>query len=171
MTISANRGSRWRLAESQRADRASLHSHGSATASKRIPRRQTPSPTFTAKFPWPPCLVRRGGRLIANARLEFPATQRKQSTATKSNRERMAISCQSFSALSGPEPQAASLHNLIVTPRLEFCATRTKQSSSSISNRYKMHFSRRQSHPCLRVLAATRCARYNSGSHIEVNQP
>jgi hypothetical protein len=171
MTISANSGRRWRLAESQRADRSSLPSHGSAAAPKAIPGRQTLSTTSATKFPWPPCLVRRGGRLIANARLEFPATQRKQSTATISNRERMGISCLSFSLFSGPEPQASSLRNLIVTPRLGFCATRTKQSSSSTSNRYKMHFSRRQSHPCLRVLAATRRARYNSGSHIEVNQP
>jgi hypothetical protein len=172
MTISANSGRRWRLAEIRRVRDGSLPDHSRAAAPKAIPCRQTPPPSFTAKFPWPPCLVRRGGRLIANARLEFPATRRKQSTATKSNRERMAISCLSFSLFSGPEPQASSLHNpwppcrgrLIVTPRLEFCATRTKQSSSSTSNRYKMHFSP----PC--CLAATRFTRYNSGSHIEVNQ-
>jgi len=153
MTITANSGTRWRLAESQRVHSGNLPNPGSTAVPKTVPRRQTFSPTPTAKFPWPPCLVRRGGRLIANARLEFPTTHRKQSTATNSNRERMAVSCPSFSIFSSPEPQAPSLRNLIVTPRLEFCATRTKQTSSSISNRYKMHFSRLpQSHPCLLVL-------------------
>jgi hypothetical protein len=159
MTISANSRRRWRLAESRRAGGVSLPDHSSAAAPKAIPYRPPPSPTSATKF------------LIANPRLEPHVTHTKQSTATNSNRERMAISCLSFSAFSGFEPQAASLHNLIVTPRLEFRATRTKQTLSSISNRYKLHFSRRpQSHPCLRVLAATRRARYNSGSHIEVNQ-
>ena|SRR5579862_5136979 len=164
MTISANSGKRRRVAESRRVCDGSLPDHSSAYAPKAILCGLTPSPTSTPKFPWPPCLVRRGGRLIANARLEFLATQRKQSTATNSNRERMGIPCLSFSLFSSPEPQASSLRNLIVTPRLEFCATPTKQSSSSISNRYKMHFSP----PC--CLAATRFTRYNSGSHIEVNQ-
>jgi hypothetical protein len=165
MTVSASSGSRWRLAESQQAGGGSPPDDGNASPPRAIPCRQIFSPTPTAKFPWPPCLVRRGGRLIANARLEFPTTHRKQSTATNSNRERMGISCLSFSLFSSPEPQASSLRNLIVTPRLEFCATRTKQSSFSISNRYKRHFSS----PC--CLAATRRPRYNSGSHIEVNQP
>ena len=153
MTISANSGSRWRLAESQQASVGSLPDHGRAATPKAITCGQTPPPTSTAKS------------LIANARLEFPTTHRKQSTATNSNRERMGISFLSFSLFSSPEPRAPSLRNLIVTPRLEFCATRTKQSSFSISNRYKMHFS----WPC--CLAATRRARYNSDSHIEVNQP
>jgi hypothetical protein len=155
MTISANSGRRWRLAESQRAGGSSLPTHSSAAAPKAIPRRQAPSPTSATKF------------LIANARLEFPTTHRKQSTATNSNRERMGISCLLFlfSLFSSPEPQAPSLRNLIVTPRLKVCATRTKQSSFPISNRYKMHFSP----PC--CLAATRLTRYNSGSHIEVKQP
>ena len=152
MTISANSRRRWRLAESQRAGGGSLPDHGISAAPKAIPCGQTPPPTSTAKF------------LIANARLEFPSTHRKQSTATNSNRERMGISCLSFSLFWSPEPQAPSLRNLIVTPRLEFCANLTKQSSFPISNRYKMHFSS----PC--CLAATRLTRYNSGSHIEVNQ-
>src|SRR5579864_5119573 len=165
MTINANSGSRWRLAESERVGGGSPPDDGNASPPRAMLCRQTFSPTPTAKFPWPPCLVRRRGRLIANARLEFPATHRKESTAISSNRERMGISCLLFSLFSGPEPQAPSLRNLIVTPRLEFSATRTKQSSFSISNRYKMHFSP----PC--CLAATRFTRYNSGSHIEVNQP
>ena len=164
MTISANSRTRRRLAESQRASGGSPPNDGNASPPRAMLCRQTFSPTPTAKFPWPPCLVRRGGRLIAKARLGFPTTHRKQSTATNSNRERMGISCLSFSHFWGPTPQASSLRNLIVTPRLEFCATRTKQTSSSTSNRYKMHFSP----PC--CLAATRFTRYNSGSHIEVNQ-
>jgi|SRR5579862_201511 len=151
MTISAKRGSRWRLAERQRVGGGSLPNHGISAAPKAIPCGQTPPPTSTAKS------------LIANARLKFPTAHRKQSTATNSNREWMGISCSSF--LLSPEPQAPSLGNLIVTPRLEFCITHTKQSSFPISNRYKMRFSS----PC--CLAATRITRYNSGSHFEVNQP
>jgi hypothetical protein len=117
--------------------------------------------------------------LIANPRLEFPLSHSKQRTGAKSNRERMAIPCFSFLAFSGFEPQAGSLHNpwppcrgrLIVTPRLEFRATPTKQTSSLISNRYKMRFSRPSSIASMPPhLAATRLTRYNSGSHIEVNQ-
>jgi hypothetical protein len=129
MTIGANGGSRWCLAESQRVGGGSLPNHGISAAPKAIPCGQTPPPTSTAKS------------LIANARLEFPATHRKQSSATNSNRERMGISCLSFSLFSGPTPQASSLRNLIVTPRLEFCAIKTKQTPSSISNRYKTRFS------------------------------
>jgi len=165
MTINANSGSRWRLAESERVGGGSPPDDRNASPPRAMLCRQTFSPTPTAKFPSPPWLVRHGGRLIANARLESAATHRKQSTATNSNRERMGISFLSFSLFSSPEPRAPSLRNLIVTPRLEFCATPTKQSSFPISNRYKMHFSP----PC--CLAATRFTRYNSGSHIEVNQP
>ena len=123
--------------------------------------------------------------LIANPELEFRVSCSKQRSGAKSNRKKIAISCLPFSAFSGSEPQAASLQNLwppylerlIVTPRLEFRATLTKQTSSSISNRYKTHFSPylpwpscfRASMPCR--LAAARLTRYNSGSHIEVNQP
>jgi hypothetical protein len=160
MKIDAKHGSRRQLAGRRRITRTRPSVHRPLVTLDIFPVEQT--------FPLP-CSSE---VLIANARLEFRASHSKQRTGAKSNRERMSISCQSFSAFSGFEHQASSLQNLIVTTRLEFRATRTKQTSSSISNRYKMHFSRRpQSHPCLRVLAATRRPRYNSGSHIEVNQP
>ena len=165
MAISEKHTSRWRLSEGRTAPRRGLSVQRVSVAFRAFPRAQAPLPTPAAKF------------LIANPRLEFPLSYSKQRTGAKSNRERMTISCLSFSVFSGFEPQASSLQNpwppcrgrLIVTPRLEFRATRTKQTSSSISNRYKMHFSRV---PLSRPrLAATRRARYNSGSHIEVNQP
>jgi hypothetical protein len=168
MKISEKHGSRWRLSEGRTAPRPGLFAQRAAVAVGISPVEQAFPLTCSSEF------------LIANARLEIRVTHSKQRTEAESNRKRMAISCLSFSAFSGSEPQAASLHNpwppcrgrLIVTPRLEFRATRTKQTSSSISNRYKMHFSRvPQSHPCFLVLPATRPSRYNSSSHIEVNQP
>ena len=141
MTISTKTARRWQLEESQRAIDSEPPGYHMSIALSACPFGQTPSPTPACKF------------LIANPRLEFPLTHSKQRTGATSNRERMAISCLTFSVFSGFEPEAASLHNLIVTPRLEFRATRTKQTSSSISNRYKMDFSRLpQSHPCFRVL-------------------
>ena len=173
MASSEKHGSRWRLSEDLIAPRRGLSAERFSVAFRTFRHREAPVPTSSAKF------------LIANPRLELRASCSKQRTGAKSNRERMAISCPSFSAFSGFAPQAASLKNpsppcrgrLIVTPRLEFRATRTKQTSSSISKRYKMHFSPPlpspprccASMPC--CLAATRLTRYNSGSHIEVNQP
>ncbi len=182
MKISAKRGRRWRLSERRRIARSRPPAHCPFVTLGTFPIGQTSSPTYSSEF------------LIANPRLKFPLRHSKQRTGAKSNRERtrvlrapwrMAISCLPFSALSGFEHQAASLHNpwppcrgrLIVTPRLEFRATRTKQTSSSTSNRYKMHFSPPlqapprscASMPC--CLAAAGLTRYNSGSHIEVNQP
>ena len=173
MKISAKHGSRWGSMRSRIAQRRGLSDRRGSVGAGISPFRQTFPLTCPSEF------------LIANPRLEFRASHSKQRTGAKSIRERMAISCLSFSAFSGFEPLASSLHNpwppcrgrLIVTPRLEFRATRTKQTSSSISNRYKMHFSPplqsppsfRASMPC--CLAAIRPSRYNSGSHIEVNQP
>lgn len=173
MKISEKHGSRRRLSEGRTAPRRGLPAQRVSAAFRTFPLRQAPVPTSAAIF------------LIANPELEFRVSCSKQRTAAKSNRKKIAISCLPFSAFSGSEPQAASLQNLwppylerlIVTPRLEFRATLTKQTSSSISNRYKTHFSPylpwpscfRASMPCR--LAATRLTRYNSGSHIEVNQP
>jgi phage terminase large subunit-like protein len=55
------------------------------------PRRTTYHLPLVTALPWPPWPARRGGRLIANARLEFPATIRKQSIGTTSNRKWIAI--------------------------------------------------------------------------------
>jgi hypothetical protein len=141
MKISAKGGRRWRLSERRRIARSRPSAHRPFITLGTFSIGQTSPLTYSSEF------------LIENARLEFPLNHSKQRTGAKSNRERMAISCLTFSVVSGFEPQAANPHNLIVTPRLEFRATRTKQTSSSISNRYKMHFSRLpQSHPCLRVL-------------------
>jgi len=167
MEISEKDGSRWRLSEGRTSPRRGLFAQRAAVAVGISPVEQAFPLTCSSEF------------LIANARLEFPASDSKQRTGAKSNRERMAISCLSFSAFSGFKPQATSMHNpwpthrgrLIVTLRLEFRATHTKQTSSSISNRYKMHFSWPSSIASVPPhLAATRRARYNSGSHIEVNQ-
>jgi hypothetical protein len=191
MKISANSGRRWRLAENQRAGDGILPNHSSEAPRKAFPCRQTLSPTPTAKCPWPPYLVRRGVRLIANARLEFPASHRKQSTATNSNRERMAISPSVFPRLVTRHPSLAtsspfSNRNIRFTG---FESTCSKQTIKQISNRNKTRYScppRRNDisgvsaslapHAFLPAslptrLAATRRARYNSGSHIEVNQP
>jgi len=152
MKIGEKHGSSWQLSEDRTAPRQGSSAQRGSVAVGISPVEQAFPLSCSSEF------------LIANARLESPASHSKQRTGAKSNRERMAVSCLSFSLFSSPEPQAPSLRNLIVTPRLESCATRTKQSSFSISNRYKMHFSP----PC--CLAATRFTRYNSGSHFEVNQ-
>ena len=99
MKISANSGRRWRLADSQRAGSGSLPNHGSAAVTKAIACKRTPSPTSTTKFPWPPFLARRGGRLIANLELEFRVTRSKQSTEAKANRKKIAILQTDFSVV------------------------------------------------------------------------
>jgi hypothetical protein len=175
MKISASSGRRWRLAESQRGGGGSLTNHGGAAASKAIACRQTPSPASGTKFLWPPCLVRRGGRLIANLELEFRATCSKHRPEAKSNRKKTAISHFDFSAR-GRRRQISN-RNIRFTG---FHSTCSKQTTKQISNRNKSGvFGLSASlapHSFLSAslpprLAATRLARYNSGSHIEVNQP
>jgi hypothetical protein len=99
MKISAKSGRRWRLADSQRAGSGSLPNHRSAAVTKAIACKRTPSPTSTTKFPWPPFLARRGGRLIANLELEFRVTRSKQSTEAKANRKKIAILQTGFSVV------------------------------------------------------------------------
>ena len=167
MKLSAKHGSRRRLLKSRIAPRRGLPAQRVSVAFRTFPPRQAPVPTSAAIF------------LIANPELEFRVSYSKQRTGAESNRKKIAVLRSSFSIFSGSGPQASSLPNpwppcrgrLIVTPRLEFRAIRTKQTLSSISNRYKMHFSGLpQSLPSFPHLAAARLTRYNSGSHIEVNQ-
>jgi hypothetical protein len=92
--------------------------------------------------------------LIANPRLDFDASIRKQSQLKISNREQMAFFRRPWPAAtsvsSSFEPPALSLRNpwppcggrLIVTLELENPATRTKQKPNLFSNRYKSPFSR-----------------------------
>jgi hypothetical protein len=175
MKISAKSGRRWRLADSQRAGSGSLPNHRSAAVTKAIACKRTPSPTSTTKFPWPPFLARRGGRLIANLELEFRVTRSKQSTEAKSNRKKIAILQTDFSVVLTPSP--FSNRNSRFTG---FHSTCSKRATKQISNRNKNGISAVSAslarHAFLSAslpprLAATRCARYNSGSHIEVNQP
>jgi hypothetical protein len=201
MTISANSGKRWRLAESQRAGSSSLPKHGSAAPPKAIACKQAPSPTSTTKF------------LIANLELEFRVTHSKQSTEAKSNRKKIAILQTDFSVALTSSPFSnrncrsdqdrhperptgvegshlrhygnfASGRSRQISNRNSrftgFHSTCSKQTTKQISNRNKndisglsaslaRHAFLPASPPC--CLAATRLARYNSGSHIEVNQP
>ena len=92
MTISANSGKRWRLAESQREGGGSLSDDGNATAAKAIACRQTPSPTSTTKF------------LIANLELEFRVSCSKQRTEAESNRKKIAILQTDFSVVLTSSP-------------------------------------------------------------------
>jgi|HubBroStandDraft_6_1064221.scaffolds.fasta_scaffold250309_2 hypothetical protein len=163
MTISANSGRRWRVADSQRAGGGSLPDHGGAAASKAIACRQTPSPTSATKF------------LIANLELEFRVTRSKQSTEAKSNRKKIAILQTDFSVVLTPSP--FSNRNSRFTG---FHSTCSKRATKQISNRNKNGISAVSAslapHALLPAslparLAATRFTRYNSGSHIEVNQP
>src|ERR1700719_5392190 len=89
MAISAKTGSRRRLLGNPRArgNRPSVRGHFA------IPRR--PFSVLSSLEPQASSLQ----NLIANARLEIPATRTKQSTATKSNRERIAILQSGFSGL------------------------------------------------------------------------
>ena len=85
--------------------------------------------------------------LIANARLEFRATPRKQTVAAKSNRKQIAICLLDFHSLRLVSPVTHHLslitdepwppRRLIETPRLESPPTPTKQSPDIISNRDK----------------------------------
>jgi hypothetical protein len=163
MKISANSGRRWRLADSQRAGTGSLPNHGSAAVTKAIACKQTPSPTSATKF------------LIANLELEFRVTRSKQSTEAKSNRKKIAILQTDFSVVLTSSP--FSNRNIRFT---EFHSTCSKRATKRNSNRNKngisavsaslaRHAFLPASPPC--CLAATRLTRYNSGSHIEVNQP
>jgi hypothetical protein len=65
MTISANGGRRWRLAESQRAQGEGPFGYLICFALSAIPFGPTHPPTFPSKFPWPPWSVFHGRRLIA----------------------------------------------------------------------------------------------------------
>jgi hypothetical protein len=169
--------------------------------------------------------------LIANARLEIRATRTKQSTATKSNRERIAILQCDFSGLVTRHPSLVTLFRsrliatddptrigilsdqreskepssdpakirrtaeppatfLIATFAIsEFESTCSKHATKQNSNSNKTANSgisvAVSLHPCFfasvppcfhaslhpSMVAATRSPRYNSGSHIEVNQP
>jgi len=99
--------------------------------------RSSQSAPIPVSTPLAPRSTRRSEFLIANPRLEINPNHRKLSPLQIPNRERIAIFHCTFSVLSGPQPPASSLQNLIVTPRLEFPATRTKQTSEPISTRYK----------------------------------
>jgi hypothetical protein len=58
--------------------------------------RETSRWSQAAAFPWPPWLVRRGGRLIANLELESRLSYRKLSPLKISNRKKIAISYRVF---------------------------------------------------------------------------
>jgi hypothetical protein len=129
---------------------APLATHRSSLAaqmSREDPPRGTTNhlPQATA-LPWPPWPARRGGRLIANARLESPATARKQSIGNTSNRKWIAIfqftpqlSRSSFdTALPWPTWPARRGGRLIANARLESSATVRKQSIGTGSNRKRI---------------------------------
>jgi hypothetical protein len=214
MTVSAKTGSRWRLPGSPRA-------RGVRPSIRRpfaIPRR--PFSVLSSLEPQASSLQ----NLIANARLEIPATRTKQRAATKSNRERIAILQSGFSGLVTRHPSLVTLFRsrLIATDdptrigilsdqreskelssdpakiqrmaeapatfliatvtQSEFESTHCKHTTKRNSNRNKtaisgisVAVSLPPSPPCLlaslhpSMVAATRRARYNSGSHIEVN--
>jgi hypothetical protein len=162
MTISANRGKRWRLAESQRAGGGSLSNHGNATAAKAIPCRQMPSPTSATSF------------LIANLELEFRVSCSKQRTEAKSNRKKIAILQSDFSAVLTSSPfsnrngRFTGFHSTCSKHTIKQISNRNKKDISGISASLAPHAFLSASLPPR--LAATRRARYNSGSHIEVNQ-
>jgi hypothetical protein len=220
MRISAETGSRWRLQGNPgaRGDRPSVRRPFA------IPRR--PFSVLSSLEPQASSLQ----NLIANARLEFRVTRTKQSPATKSNRERIAILQSGFSGLVARHPSLVTLFRsrliaiddptrigilsdqpeskelssdpakilrtaeapatfLIATfAKSKFESTRCKHATKRNSNSNKtaisgisvavsMHHCPRASlHPRLLVspapaVADARSARYNSGSHIEVNQP
>ena len=218
MTISAETNSRTRLLESPRARSVA----SSVRRPFATPRR--PFSVLSSLEPQASSLQ----NLIANARLEIPVTRTKQSIATKSNRERIAILQSGFSGLVTRHPSLVTLFRsrliatddptrigilsdqreskelssdpakilrtaeapatfLIATFAIsEFesthCKHTTKQNSNSnktaisgISAPASLLPSRPPSFPasCLpaSLVAAARRARYNSGSHIEVNQP
>jgi hypothetical protein len=224
MRNSAKTGSRRRLLGSPRArgDRPSIRRPFA------IPRR--PFSVLSSLEPQASSLQ----NLIANARLEFRVTRTKQSTATKSNRERIAILQSGFSGLVTRHPSLVTLFRsrpiatddptrigilsdqrrskelssdpakilrtaeapatfLIATfANSKFESTHCKHATKQNSNSNKTAISGISApaslHPCLpasfaslspcrpaslhpSMVAATRRARYNSGSHIEVNQP
>jgi hypothetical protein len=99
MTISAKTGSRRRLLGSRRArgDKPSIRRPFA------IPRR--PFSVLSSLEPQASSLQ----NLIANARLEFRVTRSKQRTATKSNRERIAILQSGFSAPVSRHPSLVTL--------------------------------------------------------------
>jgi hypothetical protein len=218
MRISAKIGTRWRLLGSPRG-------HGVRPSVRRpfaTPRR--PFSVLSSLEPQASSLQ----NLIANARLEIRATRTKQSTATKSNRERIAILQSGFSDLVTRHPSLVTLFRsrliaiddptrmgilsdqrqskelssdpakilrtaqapatfLIATFVIsEFESTHCKHTTKRNSNSNKTAISgisapasllpsRPPSFPasCLpaSLVAAARRARYNSGSHIEVNRP
>ena len=220
MTISAKTGSRRRLPGSPRAcgDRPSIRRPFA------IPRR--PFSVLSSLEPQASSLQ----NLIANARLEFRVTRTKQSAATKSNRERIAILKPGFSGFVTRHPSLLTLFRsrLIATDdptrigilsdqreskelssdpakiqrtaeapatfliatfaNSKFESTHCKHTTKQNSNSNKTAISgisvgvsmppcpRASLHPRLLVspapaVADARSARYNSGSHIEVNQP
>src|SRR6202030_723285 len=221
MTISAETNSRTRLLESPRARSVASSVRRPFATSRR------PFPVLSSLEPQASSLQ----NLIANARLEIRVTRTKQRTATKSNRERIAILKSGFSGLVTRHPSLVTLFRsrLIATDdptrigilsdqreskelssdpakilrtaeapatfliatvaNSGFESTHCKHATKRNSNRNKIAISgisvAVSMPPCfLRVpasllpaslhpsmVAATPRARYNSGSHIEVNQP
>jgi hypothetical protein len=168
MVISEKNGSRWRLSGGRAAPRRGLSAPRAPIAVGISPLGLTFPPACSSKF------------LIANPRLEFRATRAKQRVATKSNRERIAISPFDFLVLLALHPSLATERSNRNIRFTGFQSTCSKQTTKQNSNRNKNGvsaislFSARHRFlspslpPCL---AATRLTRYNSGSHIEVNQP
>ena len=103
--------------------------------------RETSRWSQAAAFPWPPWLVRRGGRLIANLELESRLTYRKLSPLRISNRKFFAISylaSHSPPACPDEDHRRRVAQFLIANARLEFPANHTKQSTATKSNRERI---------------------------------
>ena len=177
MKISAQHGRRWRLPEIERAGGDGPSTHRSSLAPRALPRSQAPLPTPSVKV------------LIANPELEFRVSCSKQRTETKSNRKKtrvlrapwcIAVSHSDFSGVFTRHSSLAtefSNRNSRFTGFRSTCSKRTiKQNSNRNKNGFSAISTAPSRHRFLSAslpprLAAARFTRYNSGSHIEVNQP
>ena len=166
MAISAKHGGRRRLSGRRRDTRRRLSGRSLVAKISILPIGQTFPLAHAATF------------LIANARLEFPATRSKQTTAVRSNRERIAVSQSVFSEratrrslrqISNRNIRFTRFHSTCSKHTIKQNSNRNKNSIFAISASPARH---RFLSPLLPpLLAAIRLTRYNSGSYIEVNQP
>src|SRR5579862_6982499 len=201
MKISANSGRRWRLADSQRAGSGSLPNHGSAAVTKAIACKQTPSPTSATKFlianlelefrvtrSKQSTEAKANRKKIAILQTDFsvvltssPSSNRncrsdqdrhpERPTGVEGSQLRRYGNSSSGRSrqFSNRNSRFTGFHSTCSKQTTKQNSNRNKNGISAVSTSLARHAFLPASPPC--CLAATRLTRYNSGSHIEVNQP
>ena len=201
MKISAKSGRRWRLADRQRAGSGSLPNHRSAAVTKAIACKQAPSPTSTTKFlianlelefrvtrSKQRTEAKSNRKKIAISETDFSVVRTSSPFSNRNCRSDQDRHPKRPSAVEGTQlrqygnsargrSDQISNRNSRLTG---FKSTCSKHTIKQNSNRNKNDVFALSASPARDRflsaslpprLAATRLTRYNSGSHIEVNQP